>query len=454
MADELEQRLIELEAERRRLGESTARVGAALEAAHDSDQLLRVIVDTAVEATRARRRVRSWTGGRELARAGDPDAALDKVIAFPAPGARAPSTSGRSFSRRPEFDVDQIELASSLARNAGRSRAGERTSCTGSWSSRLSSIRLTELANRRLLEETLQAEVARATRFGGDLSLVLADLDGFKDVNDRFGHPSGDLCSARSPGPCARRRGRSTSPGGGAARSSRCSPGHGRLRRRRRRRARVRRSSRARSSAPGASASPSPQASASRRSWTPAASTFSWPPPTARSTGRSATARTRSPVEPSRLRDRSSKLRGGRGMAQEQEESMPVETASPFAQVIQDHLELKRRNSALEHEMPIEKYMAEDRSRTTRSSRPRSRRASRTRWTARNRSSTSRTSLDWPSAEDTFVAAPAETAGEADGDPDDGSDESLWSRSRDFDWEVSRTRRQPVADVRDARART
>src|SRR5436190_17041960 len=47
-------------------------------------------------------------------------------------------------------------------------------------------------------------------------------------------------------------------------------------------------------------------------------------------------------------------------MAFEQEESMAVATPSLFAQVIQDHLELKRRNAALEHEMPIERYMADD----------------------------------------------------------------------------------------------
>ena len=39
---------------------------------------------------------------------------------------------------------------------------------------------------------------------------------------------------------------------------------------------------------------------------------------------------------------------------------MPVDTASSFATVIQEHLELKRRNAALEHEMPLEKYMPDD----------------------------------------------------------------------------------------------
>ncbi len=39
---------------------------------------------------------------------------------------------------------------------------------------------------------------------------------------------------------------------------------------------------------------------------------------------------------------------------------MPVETPSLFARVIQDHLELKRRNSELEQAMPIERYHAAD----------------------------------------------------------------------------------------------
>lgn len=39
---------------------------------------------------------------------------------------------------------------------------------------------------------------------------------------------------------------------------------------------------------------------------------------------------------------------------------MPVETPSIFSQVIQEHLELKRRNAELEGEMPLSSYEAED----------------------------------------------------------------------------------------------
>ena len=39
---------------------------------------------------------------------------------------------------------------------------------------------------------------------------------------------------------------------------------------------------------------------------------------------------------------------------------MPVETPSLFAQVIKDHLELKDRNSDLDHQMPIDRYKSDD----------------------------------------------------------------------------------------------
>jgi diguanylate cyclase (GGDEF)-like protein/PAS domain S-box-containing protein len=52
---------------------------------------------------------------------------------------------------------------------------------------------LTGLANRRVLAAELGRELARDGRYGGESSLLLMDLDGFKEVNDNFGHAVGDL---------------------------------------------------------------------------------------------------------------------------------------------------------------------------------------------------------------------------------------------------------------------
>jgi diguanylate cyclase (GGDEF)-like protein len=52
---------------------------------------------------------------------------------------------------------------------------------------------LTGLANRRSWDETLAREFDRARRQGGGLAVLLCDLDRLKEINDRFGHATGDL---------------------------------------------------------------------------------------------------------------------------------------------------------------------------------------------------------------------------------------------------------------------
>src|SRR5712671_3999044 len=52
---------------------------------------------------------------------------------------------------------------------------------------------LTGLYNRRVAEERLASEASRSQRHGHPLTVVSFDLDKFKQINDTYGHPAGDL---------------------------------------------------------------------------------------------------------------------------------------------------------------------------------------------------------------------------------------------------------------------
>jgi diguanylate cyclase (GGDEF)-like protein len=52
---------------------------------------------------------------------------------------------------------------------------------------------LTGIHNKRFLQERLEHEVAFAARHGSELSLMIFDLDHFKQVNDTYGHQAGDV---------------------------------------------------------------------------------------------------------------------------------------------------------------------------------------------------------------------------------------------------------------------
>ena len=57
---------------------------------------------------------------------------------------------------------------------------------------------LTGLPNRRVWDEDLEREIARARRHGGSLCLAMLDLDRFKAFNDEYGHQAGDQLLAAS----------------------------------------------------------------------------------------------------------------------------------------------------------------------------------------------------------------------------------------------------------------
>lgn len=185
MASELEARVDELEAARQRLREGMARFGETLEATHDPGQLRQVIVESAVEATGAAGGVLESEGERVTA--GDPEAGSDRLV--------IPLTSGgQSFGRLsltgPAFDAASRETAASLAGQAAIALENARLHAMVERQALVDG--LTGLANRRRSEEMLHLEHSRADRLGAPLAFVLADVDRFKKINDKHGHPEGD----------------------------------------------------------------------------------------------------------------------------------------------------------------------------------------------------------------------------------------------------------------------
>ncbi|WP_162176213.1 diguanylate cyclase [Candidatus Magnetobacterium casense] len=56
---------------------------------------------------------------------------------------------------------------------------------------------LTDVANRRCLEDTYNTEWKRSLRNGTPLALIMMDIDFFKQYNDSYGHTKGDVCLTR-----------------------------------------------------------------------------------------------------------------------------------------------------------------------------------------------------------------------------------------------------------------
>jgi diguanylate cyclase (GGDEF)-like protein len=186
MTNQLESRLAELDEERQRLRDAITRFGEALGATHDVDTLLNVIVEAAVEATGASS-ARLQTDRGTVVYSGDPDARGER-LELPLSAAR--ESFGTLTLVGDSFDEEQRMTATSLAshaaialENARLHRIVERQALVDG---------LTGISNRRHCEEALTTEIARADRLGTPLTLVLADLDDFKLVNDEHGHSTGD----------------------------------------------------------------------------------------------------------------------------------------------------------------------------------------------------------------------------------------------------------------------
>ena len=100
---------------------------------------------------------------------------------------------------------------------------------------------------------------------------------------------------------------------------------------------------------------------------------------------------------------------------------MPVETPSLFADVIQDHLELKRKNSELEGDMPIDGYRVEDPF------------VNHPLFKTEEQARIEDTIDGLEATQVVSVVSPLGWPGE-DAVAGEETEEGLWGRSRDFDW--------------------
>ena len=114
-------------------------------------------------------------------------------------GSRVEGVMNLARTSKGGFSKDEIRLLSMLADQAAVAIFNAGMHEHANQEARLDS--LTGLPNRRALDERLEAEVKRASRSGKNLAVIMMDLDGFKAINDSYGHAIGDhvLCQAFEP---------------------------------------------------------------------------------------------------------------------------------------------------------------------------------------------------------------------------------------------------------------
>jgi diguanylate cyclase (GGDEF)-like protein len=167
--------------------EALALVGDTLAATHNPNALLPVILRATAEATGAAAG-RLLDRGREVASVGKIPRSAEPLTLELAPPGEGPTTM-LLYPPSGGFDGESERLAVWLAaqaaiavENARLHHVVQRQAVTDE---------LTGLVNRRRFMAALEHEIARTSR-AAPPSIILADLDDFKLVNDRFGHPVGD----------------------------------------------------------------------------------------------------------------------------------------------------------------------------------------------------------------------------------------------------------------------
>jgi diguanylate cyclase (GGDEF)-like protein len=167
--------------------DAVAIVGETLAATHNANALLPVILEAATEATGAK-------GGaivtRGVTRATRGVVTGEDRLEVPILVEEGVTSTLELYAPTGGFDAESREAAAWIARQG--EIALENARLHSLVKQQAVTDELTGLANRRRFVAQLEAEVARAERSGTPLSVVLADIDDFKRVNDTWGHDTGD----------------------------------------------------------------------------------------------------------------------------------------------------------------------------------------------------------------------------------------------------------------------
>jgi diguanylate cyclase (GGDEF)-like protein len=173
---------------RREAREALALVGEALAATHNPRALMPVILNVITEATGAKGG-RLVHEGEEAGWVGDVDGTEGVEFDLSA-GDSGGATKLVLYPPEGGFEEETMKLAEWLSSQAAIALENARLHDVVQWQA--ITDELTGLVNRRRFLDALRSEIGRGQRLGGRLSVVLADLDDFKLVNDRFGHHAGD----------------------------------------------------------------------------------------------------------------------------------------------------------------------------------------------------------------------------------------------------------------------